>query len=103
MAKLEKTPQFIKGTDLKGESSAIVFKFLDEFIRGGDYNKLNGTIQVIAGEKKFKAKWSCSDKVGNQLIDFFGDDSTEWIGKEIEVKHALINNKDSIIIAQETL
>lgn len=103
MAKLEKAPQYIKGEDLKGAGN-VEFKFLSEFIRGGDYNKLNGDIQVIPKNgEKFKARWSCSDKVGNQLIDMLGDDSSEWVGKQVTVTHSMVNNKDTIILAQETL
>lgn len=102
MAKVEKTPEFIKGTDVKG-AGEVEFKFIDEFQRAGDYNKLTGMIQVIAGEEKFKAKYSMSDKVANKVIDILGDDTTEWVGKSLKFRHSEINGKDSIVLAQETL
>ena len=102
MAKLEKAPQYIKGEDIQGKKG-LRFKFLSEFVRGGDYQKLSGDIQVIDGEDKYKAKWSMSDKVGNQVIDALGDDSAEWVGKEVEVQYAEVNGHKTIILAQETL
>lgn len=102
MTLLEKAPQFIKGEDVIGKKG-LKFKFLSEFARGGDYNRLQGDIQVIDGETKYKAKWSPSDTVGNQLIDRFGADSAEWVGQEVEVRHGEKNGKHMIVLAQETL
>ncbi len=99
MTIVESSPQYIKGADLKTIKDKIVFKPLSEFARGGKYDKIEGIIQVIAGETKFKAKWSCSDTVGNKLIQDLGSDTAEWIGKEIHVQYESINDKDSISLA----
>ena len=102
MAKVEKSPEYIKGGDIKGKSK-VVFKILDEFKIGGDYGRLQGTAQVISGTEKFKALWSPSKSVGNQLIDMWGDDTVEWMGNEVETRHVEKNGFDVIELAQETL
>ena len=99
MTIVESGPQYIKGLDLKNVKGTIVFKIVSEFARGGKYDKLEGIVQVVIGEQKFKAKWSCSDTVGNKLITDLGNDTTEWIGKEVHVQHESINDKDSISLA----
>ena len=102
MAIVQKAPQFVKGKDLIG-AGEIEFKFMNEFIRSGDYQNLTGEIQMIKGDTKEKAKFSMNDKLGNQVIDLLGDDSAEWVGKSIKVRHAKINNFDTIELAQESI
>lgn len=104
MAKVEKVPQFIKADEF-AEGKSFKVSFISEFQRGGDHDKLSGTVFVMEdGKEKYKAKLSLSDSVGNEVIDQLGDDTAEWIGKELEFTTKMHGNgKRGFILAQETL
>ncbi len=84
MAKLEKKHGYIKGENVD-EYGYKQFQIISEPKEGGDYEKVECQINAIQGKTKEKWVWSMTDIVRNQLIEAYGSDSTEWIGKTLEV------------------
>uniref|UniRef100_A0AAT9JAP8 ORF75 n=1 Tax=Nitrosopumilaceae spindle-shaped virus TaxID=3065433 RepID=A0AAT9JAP8_9VIRU len=77
-------------TFLKGESiielGITKLKILDEgsYVKGNYGEQLQ--VRVLANDKeKKKFKWSLGAKANDTLISLFGKDTSEWVGKEIEV------------------
>lgn len=85
MVQAQLSETFLKGEDII--SSGITrLKILDEgsYVKGNYGDQLQ--VRVLANDKdKKKYKWSLGNKANDQLINLFGKDTAEWVGKEIEV------------------
>ena len=95
-----KTERFAKADDIGADT---VFKILDEPIEvQGKYGKkLECRIQMQNGTEKSNAKWSINNTSKDTMIDGYGKQTEEWIGKSVKVHKATINNKDSILVNKE--
>ncbi len=99
---VEKSEKFVKAEDIKG-SKNLKFKILDEPIEvTGDYGKkLETRILMTDGDNKAKARWSINNTNKDILIDGVGQDTAEWVGKELTIHIENIKGKDSIILDKE--
>ncbi len=96
--KVTKTERFVKADDIKGKLETI-FKILEEPIEvQGNYGKkLECRIKI---HDDF-AKWSINTTNKDMLIDAYGPETSDWIGKELKVHVENINGKDAIILDKE--
>ena len=97
---IEKSPQYIKAEDIKG-ANKVVFKIVTEPLEvdGKFGKKVEAMILAVADNEKVRAKWSIGNKNRDTLIDKYGKDTADWIGKEVPVKVEIINGKESIMVA----
>ena len=102
MVQAQYSETFLKGEDVNS-MGITKLKILDE----GSYVKENygGQLQVrvLANDKdKKKYKWSLNSKANDQLINLFGKDTAEWVGKEIEIgTEQNKSGKPSVIVTQK--
>ena len=92
---VEKAPQFIRKEDVL-EHGIEKFKILTESkLNEGTYGtELVCEIYAIRKDgNKERAKWRINDKTRSHLIDKVGKDTSEWIGKELNIT---IDNKSII-------
>lgn len=97
-----KTEKFVKPEDIKGNLD-VTFKILEEpYENTGNYGKkLECRIKMQSGEESAFAKWSINNTNKDMLIDAYGNETADWIGKELKVHVETINNKESIILNKE--
>ena len=85
MVQAQFSETFLKGEDIIS-SGITKLKILDEgsYVKGNYGEQLQ--VRVLANDKdKKKYKWSLGAKANDQLINLFGKDTAEWVGKEIDV------------------
>lgn len=85
MVQAQYSETFLKGEDvnLLGITS---LKILDEgsYVKGNYGEQLQ--VRVLANDKdKKKYKWSLGSEANDTLINIFGKDTAEWVGKSIEI------------------
>ena len=99
---VEKSEKFVKAEDVKGSKDTI-FKILDEPVEvTGDYGKkLETRILMVNGDNKAKARWTINNTNKDILIDGIGNDTAEWVGKELTIHVETIKGKDAIILDKE--
>lgn len=99
MAQIQKPPQWLKADELKDIEKPIEFKILTE-AKSNEGNYGTETIcevYVIVDGQKERAKWRINDKSLINIIDSFGADSSEWIGKQFSVIIDKSGSKASIV------
>lgn len=100
---IEKSVRYVKAEDIKGQDK-VSFKILDEPIEvDGQFGKKIETVVKMNFGEALKVKWSISNTNRDKLIDLYGKDTTEWIGKTIPVHTEKINGKDAIMIEHSRL
>lgn len=85
MVQAQFSETFLKGEDVNS-MGITKLKILDEgsYVKGNYGEQLQ--VRVLANDKdKKKFKWSLNSKANDQLINLFGKDTAEWVGKEIEI------------------
>ena len=85
MVQAQFSETFLKGDDIIS-LGITKLKILDEgsYVKGNYGEQLQ--VRVLANDKdKKKFKLSLGSKLNDQLITFFGKDTAEWVGKEVEV------------------
>ncbi len=101
---VEKSERFVKAADVKG-TNGITFKILEEPLEvQGTYGKKLETRVLMKkpdGSESARARWSIGSKNKDTLIDAYGRETADWIGKEFAIHVEQINGKDSIMIDQE--
>ena len=99
---VEKSEKFVKAEDI-GAAKGVTFTIIEEPIEViGNYGKkIECRVTMQKGDEKAKAKWSINNTSKDVLIDAFGADTTEWIGKKIEVHTESVNGKLSIFVNRE--
>lgn len=99
---VEKTEKFIKAEDI-GTTKGVTFTIIEEPIEvTGNYGKkVECRVTMQKGDEKAKARWSINNTNKDLLIDAYGSDTTEWIGKKLSVHTETINGKLSIILDKE--
>ena len=102
MAQVTKSEKFVKAEDIKGKLETK-FKILEEpyEVTGTYGKKLETRIKMQNGSDSAFAKWSLSNTNKDLLIDAYGGETTDWIGKELLVHVETINGKEAIIINKE--
>lgn len=103
MAVIEKSVRYVKAEDIKGQDK-ISFKILDEPVEvdGQFGKKIETVVKRNVGDPP-KVRWSISNTNRDKLIDLYGKDTAEWIGKEIPVHIEKITGKDAIMIEHSRL
>ena len=89
---VEKAPQFIRKEDVL-EYGIERFKILTEAkLNEGTYGTelVCEAYAIRKDGSKERIKWRINDKTRSNLIDAFGKDTSEWIGKELVIA---IDNK----------
>ena len=94
-----KSEKFIKAEDLK-DATDTKFKILDEPVEvAGQYGKkLECRVKVTAKGQSVNARWSINNTSKNSLIDKFGAETSEWIGKEFNVYNSMVSGKETILV-----
>jgi len=85
MVQAQLSETFLNGETVKA-SGITVLKILDEgqYVKGNFGEQLQ--IRVLSNDQsKRKYKWSLPSQVNDYLINTFGKDTAEWVGKEIKV------------------
>lgn len=85
MVQAQLSETFLNGETVKG-LNITVLKILDEgqYVKGNFGEQLQ--IRVLSNDpNKRKYKWSLPSAVNDYLINTFGKDTAEWVGKEIKV------------------
>ena len=84
---VEKAPQFIHADDVK-QYQIEKFKILTEpKLSEGNFGE-QLVCEVYAVRKdgsKERVKWTINDRTRTVLIDSFGKETSEWIGKELNI------------------
>jgi len=99
VAQMTKPPQWLKADELKGINGDIKFKILTE-AKSSEGNYGEETIcevNVIVKNEKERGKWRINDKSKINLINAYGPDSADWIGKEFDIEIDQSSTKPSII------
>jgi hypothetical protein len=96
---VEKAPQFVRAEDVK-QYGITKFKILTEpKLNEGNFG-IELTCEAFAirpdGEKD-RIKWRINDRTRANLIDKFGKETAEWVGKELSVS---TDNKAIIGVVQ---
>ena len=85
MVQAQLSETFLNGETVKA-LNITVLKILDEgqYVKGNFGEQLQ--IRVLSNDpNKRKYKWSLPSAVNDYLINTFGKDTAEWVGKEIKV------------------
>ncbi len=96
---ISKSVGFVKASDVK-DLGLKKFKIVTEAKeQSGNFGmELVCQIKAINDKgQKDDASWRINNTTRNVLIDAWGKDTSDWIGKEVSIKVVSINNKDSII------
>ena len=99
---VEKSEKYVKAEDI-GAGRGVTFTIIEEPIEViGTYGKkVECRVTMQKGEEKAKAKWSINNTNKDTLIDAYGADTTEWIGKKLSVHTETVNGKNSIFLDRE--
>ena len=84
---VEKAPQFIHADDVR-EYQIEKFKILTEpkLSEGNFGEQLVCEVYAIRKDgSKERAKWTINDRTRTVLIDSYGKETSEWIGKELDI------------------
>lgn len=97
---LEKSEQFIKPDNITKDT---LFTILEEpkLIDGEFGKKLETRIKIQNGENTEKARWRINNTSKDILIDAYGAESENWIGKTFTVGTQQIAGKNAIIVNKE--
>lgn len=99
---VEKSEKYVKAEDI-GAAKGVTFTIIEEPIEViGTYGKkVECRVTMQKGDEKAKAKWSINNTNKDTLIDAYGADTTEWIGKKLSVHIETVNGKNSIFLDRE--
>ena len=91
MPKIEKSEQFVKAEDV---ITGTVFTILEEASeKDGNYGKeLITRVKMVNGDDSAKARWRINDTNRDLLIDAYGNDTADWVGKTVAVVVSIGNN-----------
>lgn len=96
---ITKSEKFVKAEDI-AKAKGVIFKILDEpKLNDGKFGaKVETRMMYSIDNVKIVAKWGMNDTTRDLLIDRFGKETADWIGKDIKVHTELINGKESIMV-----
>ncbi len=96
MVKVEKSDTNFLTGKFAVENDVDEIEILDEFadqdseFDGNTVTRLTGTVKVNGAEAGDKS-WSMSKTNKNLLMDLFGDDTKDWIGKRLAINAPKVN------------
>ncbi len=96
-----KSEKFVKAEDI--EKTGTQFTIIEEpKEHDGTYGmELTTRVKMQNGESTAKAKWRINDTNKDLLINAFGTDTADWIGKTLSIHIETISGKPSIILDKE--
>jgi len=92
-----KSEKFVKASDL-AHFKTISFKILSEPVEvAGQYGKkLECRVKVTGDGNPENGSWGINNTCKDYMIDKFGTETSEWIGKEIPISISTIMGKEAI-------
>ena len=93
-----KSEKFVKATDLMHFKS-VSFKILNEPVEvvGQFGKKIECRVKVTGDDHTENDNWSINNTCKDYLIDKYGTDTAEWVGKDISIKIDVVMGKSAIV------
>lgn len=86
---VQSNSEFLKSSDLNdGDTITIISEAKQEYNEKFDRDVVRATIEIPSGDRKVMTMNAQSVRA---MVSMYGDESTEWVGKEVEVEKAKVS------------